>query len=257
MGARIAWNNLLVAPTAVITSSSDATASGYIHGNLANTARWKGWRSASSTGDQWAKFDLGSNQSMQVLAAMNAVIHPGGTLKLQANTSDAWVTPAVNVTVSVPTTDYTRVWATWLTAAQSLRWVRFYFTNTGAVDTYVELGAAFAGTYLEPARSLTDTLSVRRVDPSSQRYSTGGQRSSVIKAKYHEVSGTFGIQKASARNDLRKMFETIGATTPALFTLDANDPSLTFYGTLTASLTAMHRASDLWDVPIEFVEDVA
>lgn len=255
MGARIAWDNLLVASTAVITASSES--SSYIHGNLANTSRWKGWRSASSTGDQWAKFDLGSNQSMQVIAAMNATIHPGGTLKLQANTSDAWVTPAVDVTVSVPTTDYTRVLATWLSGPQSLRWVRFYFTNTGAVDTYVELGAVLAGMYLEPSRSLSPALSLRRVDPSIQRYSTGGHRSSVVRSKYHEVSGTFVLQTAAARNELRRMYESIGATTPALFTLDASDTSLTFYGTLNAALSAQHAGPDLWDVPIEFVEDVA
>lgn len=255
MGARVAWNNLLTAPGVVITSSSEAT--GYVDDNLASDARWKLWRSATATGDQWVKFDLGSNHSMQVLAAINPTIHSNGTLKVQANATDAWGAPTIDDTLTVPSPDFTRVWADWRGAASNLRWVRFYFTNVDSVNSYVELGAVFAGAYLEPARSLSPSLSVRRVDPSIQRVATGGQRSAVIRSKYHEVSGTFVLQTATARNDLRTLYETIGATTPALFAVDPANPSLVFYGTLGATLSAENRGPDLWDVPIEFVEDVA
>jgi hypothetical protein len=121
----------------------------------------------------------------------------------------------------------------------------------------VELGAVFAGPYLEPARSISPEISVRRVDPSIQRYATGGQRSSVLKAKYHEISALFVLQTATARNDLRALYETVGATTSVLFAVDPANASLVFYGTLPAALTATNRGPDLWDVPIEFVEDVA
>lgn len=255
MGAKIGWNNLLLSDNAVITSSSEAT--GHAADNLSFSARWRDWQSDSATTDQWVKFDLGSNQSMQVLAAIDPVIHTGGTLKIQAHTSDSWGSPTIDYTVTFPTTNYTGVRATWRSAAQSLRWVRFYFTNTGAVAAPVSLGAVFAGTYLEPSRSLSPALTLRRVDPSVQRYAVGGQRSAVLRAKYHEVSGTFPIQAVSARDDLRAMYETIGATEPVLFAVDSADPSLVFYGTLQSTLTAQNRGPDLWDLPIEFVEDVA
>jgi hypothetical protein len=255
MGARLGWNNLLTASGVVITSSSEGT--GYVDDSLASYLRWKKWRSATSTADQWVKFDLGSNQSLQVLAAISALKHVGGTLKLQANATDVWTSPTVDVTVTVPTTDLTRVWATWLSAAQSLRWVRFYFTNTAAVNSYVDLGAVFAGTYLEPARSVSPALNVDRVDPSVQRFSIGGQRSPVRRAMFHKVDGFFVLQTAAARNNLRAAFDSTGASIPVLLALDPLDPSLIFYGVLSGGIGAAHQEADLWNMPIEFVEDVS
>lgn len=255
MGARLAWNNLLTAPGVIITSSSEAT--GYVDDNLGSDARWKVWRSATATGDQWVKFDLGTSRSMQLLAAMNATLHLNGTLRVQANATDAWGAPTINDVLTVPNPDFTRVWADWRGAASSLRWVRFYFTNVDSVNSYVELGAVFAGTYLEPSRSLSPSLSIRRIDPSIQRVAIGGQRSAVIRSKYHEVSGTFVLQSPTARNSLREAYETIGATTPAIFAVDPDNPSLVFYGTLSATLSAENRGPDLWDMPVEFMEDVA
>lgn len=255
MGARLGWSNLLTVSGAVITSSSEAA--GYVDDNMASPYRWKKWRSTTTTGDQWVKFDMGANKSLQVLAAIDALIHVGGTLKLQANATDVWTAPTVSVTVTVPNPDFTRVWASWLSSVQSLRWVRFYFTNVGTVSGYVELGAVFAGTYLEPARSVAPALTVSRVDPSIQRYSVGGQRSSVSRPKFHTVSGFFVLQTASARNDLRVMFEGVGASVPMILAVDPLNPSLIFYGTLTDALTAEHQQADLWNVPIAFVEDVA
>jgi hypothetical protein len=255
MGARLAWNILLTASGVVITSSADAT--GFPASNLSNPARWKPWRSSTTTGDQWVKFDLGANKSLQVFAAINATIHAGGTLRVQANATDAWGSPTIDDVLIVPATDFTRVWVDWRVFASSLRWVRFYFTNTGAVSSYVELGAAFTGLYLEPTRSISPELTIRRVDPSEQRVAIGGQRSAVLRAKYHEVSATFVLQTATARNDLRALYETVGATTPVLLAVDPLNPSLIFYGTLASALTAQNRGPDLWDVPVEFVEDVA
>jgi len=255
MGARLAWNNLLTASGVVITSSADAT--GYPAGNLSNPARWKPWRSSTTTGDQWVKFDLGANRSLQVLAAINATIHAGGTLKAQANATDSWGSPTIDDLLTVPSTDFTRVLADWRGASSSLRWIRFYFTNTVAVSSYVELGAAFVGPYLEPARSVSPEIALRRIDPSVQRVAIGGQRSAVLRPKYHEVSATFVLQTATARNDLRAAYETVGGTSSVIFAVDPANPSLTFYGTLQAALTAQNRGPDLWDMPIEFVEDVA
>lgn len=253
MGARLAWQNLLTASGVVITSSSEAT--GHADDNLSHAARWKDWRAATGTSDGWVKFDLGSNRTLQVLAAMDVTIPSGWTFKIQANTTDAWVTPVVNVTATVPSPNYTGVVSTWLSGPQSLRWVRFFFQSSGASGT-PEIGAVFAGSYLEPSRSLGASLSVRRMDPSVQRYAIGGQRSAVTRSKFHQVSGTFVLQTTAAREALRTAYETIGATVPAILAVDPADTSLVFYGALQSTLSAEHRGADLWDIPIEFTEDV-
>lgn len=256
MAARLAYTNLLTVSGVVITSSSEAT--GYVDDNLASPARWKKWRSATDVVDQWVKFDLGSNKSLTVLAAISARVHTGGTLRAQAHATDTWGAPTVNELLTIPSPDYTGVVAAWI-AAQSLRWVRFYFTNTGAVNEFVELGVAFVGTYLQPSISIAPGLGVRRVDPSEQRRAIGGQRSTVVRSKFHEVSGLFRLQSASARDDLRTAFDTNGASIPAVFAPTPGTAGLTFYGTLVPDLAATHHdtSADLWSVPFGFVEDVA
>lgn len=257
MGVRIAATNLLTAAGAVISSNSEAA--GYPDDYLASSALFKKWRSATGTGDQWAKWDLGANKSMQVFAAVQAKIHTGGTLRFQAHTSDSWGAPTVNQLVTIPAVDFTGVLTVFLTASVSLRWVRFYFTNVGAVNEYVELGVGFAGTYLEPAFSMADDVAILLRDPSLQRYAVGGQRSSVRRAKYHEISGTFEIQTASARDDLRTIYNTDGTTEPLLFALDPASPGgMVFYGPCAMDWEADHKpgAIDIWDVPFVVRQDV-
>lgn len=256
MALRIPYANLLTAAGVAVTSSADAA--GYPVSNLTNPSRWKKWRSATGTGDQWVKFDLGSNKTLTVLAAISAKLHAGGTLKAQANASDVWTSPTVSDTLTVPSPDFTAVLADWI-ASQSLRWIRFYFTNVGAVSDYVELGAVFAGTYLEPANTLAHGFTVTRVDPSMQRRATGGQRSALVLPKYHEVEGVLLPQVAAARDDLRTMFEIVGDSLPAILAVDPAVPGLIFYGALYGALHVQHvnPSVSLWEFPLAFREDVA
>lgn len=256
MGVRIAWNNMLRQGISVPQSSGEAT--GYVDDNLLNPLRWKTWKSPLRAQDEWVKFDMGGNQSLQFFAVMDAVIHAGGSLKVQANATDVWTSPTIDVTFTVPTVDYTRVWTVWRPSASSLRHVRFYFTNPLLVTAQVSLGAVFAGTYLEPSRSISrNGLSFQRTDSSVQRYAMGGQRSSYTRAKFHTVNGRLPLQTASERNELRRAFETVGSSIPVVFALDPNDASLIFYGTLADTLSAEHDGPDLWGMPIEFTEDIA
>jgi hypothetical protein len=256
MGARLAWSNLLTASGVTITSSSEAT--GYVDDALASSARYKVWRSGTSTGDQWVKFDLGSNQSMQVLAAVDATLHSGGTLRAQAHATDVWTSPTVNELLTVPATNHTGVLAAWLSASQSLRWVRFLFSNTGAVNSFVQLGVVYAGPYLEPVRSIATGWTMDLVDPSVSRVAMGGARSVVRRAPWTRITGRFPLQSATARDDLRAQFRTAGLAIPVLFTADPTTQGLTFYGRL-EEVTLAHEAAsgDLWHLPFVFTEDVA
>jgi hypothetical protein len=253
--ARLAYANLLTASGVTITSSAEAT--GYVDDNLASAARWKKWRSTTTNGDQWVKFDLGAARSFNLLAAISYKLHSGGTLKAQANSSDAWVTPIVSDTFSVPSTNLTGILCDWI-AQQNLQWIRFYFTNVGAVSDYAELGAVFAGMYIEPNPYFAPGGGLAQKDLSVSRFAIGGQRSTVVRSKYHEASGVFQLQSATGRDTLRTAFNTNGIGTPVIFTLDAASPNLTFYGTVQA-LPSTHRPQmgDRWDVPFAFVEDVA
>jgi len=266
--ARLAYNNLLTASGVVITSSADAT--GYPVTNLSNSARWKKWRSSTTTGDQWVLFDLGSNQSFQLLALTDVLLHTGGgTLKFQANATNVWTSPTVSDTMTLPSPDFTHVVADWI-SQQTLRYIRFYFTNVGASNSYVEIGAAVAAPYFQAAQSIAPGVSVVRHDQSIDRLSLGGQRSSIVRGKYHEITGTFKIQSTTDRDAWRTAFDTNGATAPCVFAVDPGVPSLNFYGVMRPAPTASgrtvlstfktvhhHPSDNLWDVDFVFQEDVS
>ena len=255
MGARLVATNLLIASGVTITASTSAT--GYSPDNLASPAGWKRWRSAKGNATEWVKFDLGSAKSFQLLAAIHATLHTGGTLHAQANATDSWSSPTVNELLTVPSLNLTGVLAKWLTSVQTLRWVRFLFTNTGSLNEYVELGVGIAGTYLEPKMSIAPGFGLTRVDPSVQRFAIGGQRSVVTRPKYHAVSGQFRLQSVAARDAFRSVWDSNGISVPVLFSLDPNAPSLTFYGSLREMQTNHRETSgDLWDVPFAFAEEV-
>lgn len=254
--SRLAWNNLLTVSGVVISSSAEAT--GYADDNLANPARWKKWRSSTTNGDQWVKFDLGSNQNFQVLAVMNAKIHTGGTLRAQANATDAWGAPTVNDLFTVPSPDLTKVLTDWISAVQNLRWIRFYFTNTAAANEYVEIGAVFAGTYFEPTKSIAaGSPQIVPTDPSPQRRAIGGQRSAVVRPQYHRVGGKFFIVSTADQTSFRQMFQAVGGSVPIIVSFDPSDASSQFYGIFNAELPLQHYARDIYDVPFQFLEDVA
>jgi hypothetical protein len=254
--ARLAYVNLLTASGVTISSSAQAT--GHPDDNLASVARWKDWRSSTTTGDQWAKFDLGSSKSFQVIAAIDVRVHTGGTLRFQANATDSWGAPTVNELITVPSPNFAGVLVKWLAASQSLRWIRFLFTNTGAVSEYVQIGAVFAGVYLQPTLSIARGVNVSPVDPSVVRTAIGGASSVVRRAQFHNIAGAFQWQESSERDNLRTAFKTVGRFTPCLFSVDPGDTGLTFYGRFEGMGVAHMAASvEQWDVPFQFVEEVA
>lgn len=268
--AALVYANLLLGSSVVITSSGDAT--GFPVTNLANPARWKPWRSPTATTDQWVLFDLGSNQNFQTLAVTDVTLHTsGGTLKAQANATNVWTAPTVSDTISpLPSPDLTHVLADWLSSVQSLRYIRFYFTNVGASQSFAQIGAAIAGTYFQPTFSIAPALTLVRHDPSKERLAMGGERSSLQYPKYHEINGVFRLQSDTDRETWRAVFDTDGATLPWLFSLEPGVQSLQFYGIMhpqptssgrqvlaTQLLTHHHPSASLWDVSFEFMEDVA
>lgn len=253
--ARLAYVNLLTVSGVTISSSAEAT--GHPDDHLASPARWKNWRSSTSTGDQWVKFDLGSSKSFQVIAAIDARLHTGGTLRFQAHASDSWGAPTVNELITVPSPNFAGVLVKWIASVQSLRWVRLLFTNTGAVSEYVQVGAVFAGVYLQPALSIARGVSPSPIDPSVVRTAIGGAASVVRRTQFHSISGAFQWQESSERDDLREVYQTVGRFTPCLFSVDPSDSGMTFYGRFDA-LGVGHTAVSVeqWDVPFQFREDV-
>jgi hypothetical protein len=249
---RLLWDNETLGSSVVVTSSTEAT--GYQDDYVTNRARWKKWRSATSTADQWVKYDLTANKTLKTIFVVNYKAHTGGTIKVQAHATDSWGTPTVDETLTLPSLDLTGVAGAFF-SSQSLRWVRIFFDNVTPVSEYVELGVAFAGDHLEPSKSIISEFPFRRVDPSRVIRALDGQEEVQARSKYHEFSGLFRYRMESEKDDFAEAFDTIGAGIPFFFILDITDPHLQFYGRFREALNLDHI--DLgWDIPFNFMESL-
>lgn len=256
MASRIAYSNVLAASGVTVSSSAEAT--GYSDDYAATLHRWKKWRSSTTTGDQWIKFDCGANKSFQVMAAISPKLHSGGTLKFQAHTSDAWAAPTVDQAISTPSPGLTNVWTHWLSASQNLRWFRFYFTNTGTVSDYAEIAVAWAGTYFEPTTQVEAAgAKPVRIDLAQRRTAIGGQRLSVRRNKQYQFSGRFWVGSQAERTNYSNFFDSVGSSEPFIFSPDTTDSELTYYGAFQSTLDLEHVAGGIYQIPFTFLEDVA
>lgn len=238
---------------ATITASSETTDRPATY--LASPYRWKKWRSATDVVDQWVKFDLGSAQSLQAFLLADWTAHAGGKIWAQANATDAWGAPTVNELFTLPASNVTRVIGVWLPAAQSLRWVRFLFENTGAANAYVDLGVAFAGAYFEPSVNLTDDFSLTRTDPSVITATPDGQESAVEYGKFFDVAAVYEDVAAADKASFLDLFDTVGVSRALFFAVDPDDADLTFYGRFLRIPDLQHRLLlTQWDLKIDFRE---
>lgn len=253
--SRFAYVSLLAASGVTISSSAEAT--GYSDDYAATLHRWKKWRSSTTTGDQWIKFDCGANKTFQVMAAITPKLHSGGTLTFQAHTSDAWGAPTVSQVISTPSPGLTHVWVYWLPASQNLRWFRYYFTNTGAVSDYAELAVAWAGVYFEPTISVQIGAKPRRADLAQRRTAIGGQRLSVRRNKFYAFNGLLWVPTQAERTNYSNFFDSVGSSEPFILSANPDDSELTYYGTFQDSLDLEHHGSAIYQLPFTFLEDVA
>jgi hypothetical protein len=253
MATKIAHTNRALVSGVTITASSEAT--GHPASYMAHPGRWKNWRSSTSTSAKNLDFDLGASLVNAVFGVVDAVLVSGGELQVQSKVlvGDPYVTVG---TFAFPAFNPTGVSMVW-TAATG-RYVRFLFTNPGAVSAFAQLGVAFIAASVVVLAKTAPGPTFQRVDPSVQRRAIGGARTSVLRPKYSTYEGRQRLLTAAERDTYAAMWETIGSTQPAILALDENAPQLVGYGILD-SFAPEHRVemANEWDIPFAFVEDVA
>jgi hypothetical protein len=248
--ARLAFENLVLASSTSITSSSDAV--GWPVTNLGNSARWIRWRSGSSVGNQNVDSDFGSAKNVTCVVIADAVIHVGGTVKAQYWTGAVWSDIG---TFTVPSPNPTGMIALWFGVINTSK-VRILFTNTGGVNSYVEIGALFVGTYFQPALSLAPRYGLKYEDPSVISRSTGGQRSADRRTPYFRLTGNFN-EPETDRASFIALLETCGKHTPFVFAINPDDPAyFVFYGRFDETPLFEHITLYRFGTPFTFSEDV-
>jgi hypothetical protein len=250
----IAWNNLALTSGVTFTATSEAT--GHPASHLASAARWKDWRSGTTTSAVTMEIDLGSIQTVYAVAIVDAVIFAGGSVRLETKQTSGG-SYVVQGTFSLPSFNPTGVSVLW--HQHPARYVRLNFLNPNTVSAFVQLGVVYIAGGLFTARApVAPGAGFSRVDQSIQRRAIGGARSAVIRPKLHAYQGLFHLASTTDRDAFASLFDGMGTSHAVILALDPATPQLVAYGTL-AGFTAMHRAQsvDLWDIPVQFTEDVA
>lgn len=249
--ARFAYDNLCTAAATTVTASTAVTDRPASF--LKNPARWKKWRSTTTTGDQWVVFDFGAAKNLQAFLLADYKAHTsGGTIKVQTSPDNTiWTDRG---TFTLPSTNPTKVIAIWLGSVLTFRYVRFYLTNVGVVSDYVELGVAFAGVYFQPTYNIVDGFQWERVDPSVVVAADGGQESAYARTHYYRTRGQFAEMPGADKDSFVTMIESVGQRTPLFFGTDPDDPDETVYSRFDAPLSLTQVYGDTWTIGLSVQE---
>jgi len=252
--ARFLWDNECVKAGVTITASASAT--GYPGTYLANRARWKPWRSSTTSGNQTVVFDFGTAKTITSVCLVNWKRHTTtGTIKAEYWTGAAYAAFDAGTGIfTLPASNRTRVVGLWYTPGRSTSRIRITFTYVSGAADYVELGACVAGAYVEPAVTLTDDLRFDYNDPSSNVASDDGQEIARQRTKFLSLATEYGAITAADKNNFLTMFDTVGCTLPFIYAVDAADADQVVYGRLTETLPAAHVTFNRWNVSVPFVE---
>jgi hypothetical protein len=221
---RFYWDNLADAAATVETSVSESAE--YPLANIKNIWPTYEYRTDGITAGEmeFLKWDLGTAQYVSCLILWNHNFQSGATLRLQANTSDSWGAPALDVAITWTEDNLVHV----LASAVSYRWWRIAVTDAANPDGYLAAGHRFLGTYFQPGDSNASRVP-SLIDPSEIAFSRGGQMTAAQLAGYDQMSYKFDAVSAADQATMKTIYRTIGKFKPYYIIEDSNFLTTTVY----------------------------
>jgi len=221
---RFMWNNLWDLADTTLTASTEQT--DFEVGRTQQ--RWSHWTWRSlACGEQWLKADLGSAKDVQSLILWNHWWNPGSTVRIQGNDADAWGAPAIDVTLDIPSSQYS-ITHTWNTI-QTYQWWRIYVPagvvsedtdNRGDKDDaeychpYYKIGRIFLGEYFSPSVNFNRKFVLGLKDESKKEVAISGAMTSTLVPEYELVQYDFQFLTAADIVSFTEMFDAVGRKTP-------------------------------------------
>lgn len=252
------WSNVLLESATTVVASGSAT--GYAATNLQNTKRTLKWRSTTTTGNQTVTISF-SARTVNAVAIGDWLLHTsGGTVKAEyKNGGGAYANFGGGTGLfTIPSPARTGLSVLYSTGGVTATDIKLTFTNTGGVNTYVELGLVFVADsagYFTATVNVTDDLGYELVDPSEERTSVGGQKEFNAKPGYIVVPTEFGWIGASQKDSLLAIRDSVGRRIPVIVAVDPDDLNKTVYGRLAdVRLRASHQTRDQWSVRMSVEE---
>lgn len=176
---------------------------------------------------QWIKFDLGITSrpnALVMIGKRNSPIQitPAATIKLQANTTDAWGSPEFETIIP-----YNERAILAFSQAQEgfgstgYRYWRIIISNVSNPNNFIELSTVFLGRYFEPSRGRVQIpWSARYLDNSTTLYTENGNSFSTIRSKTDTFTmDWFGLTVAE-KEEIDYIFDIYGTGKPFFVALD-------------------------------------
>lgn len=172
--------------------------------------RWftKTWRSADDTGTLTESIvaDLGASPgAVQAFALKKHNFSASAVVKIQANATDAWTSPSVDVTLTLADL-LVYFWST----PQTYRYWRLYVVDSDPVAEYLEVGRIFIGPYFSPSINMNNDYKKRLSDPSDLDWSDGGQIVTNQKTRFRQFDLAFNYLPPADVAEFEALFDDRG-----------------------------------------------
>lgn len=181
--------------------------------------RWvtRTWRSVDDTGTltEYIVANFGSARAVQAFILKNHNFSSSAVVKIQANSSDSWTTPPVDVTCTTA-----ELIAYFWDTVQTYQYWRVYVVDSAPVAAYLEIGRVFLGPYYSPSINLSIDYKKSFQDPSDIMYSDGGQISTNQKIRFRVLALRFEYLPPDDITSFDTMFLDRGLGKELFFTRD-------------------------------------
>lgn len=248
------------AATTIAASSSDVN---FPASNLKHPFRSKRWRTTDNVSES-VTFDFQTTEPVDSVVILwpkedGIKLTPSAVIRIQANATNVWTSPAVDQVVSIDNT-YS-VASHFFSTDQNYRYWRLVVQDPLNAYTYIEIGMIWIGKSLSIPNaqngfkfSLVDNTKSTRTD-FGHKYSDEYPQSSVVDISYKYLS-------YSQVQILENAFRTNGSSDPVIVALDPEEAVFDkdhylVYGTMSPKFSTSHVFYNVLDVPDITVEELS
>lgn len=227
--------------------------------NLRKQVRSKVWRSTSTTAN--VVFDLKTTDAVDSFAMVfrkNEVIalSDSAVVKLQANATDVWTSPAVDVTITFD--DENSMFSHYFTSDQSYQFWRISIVDPANPYGYIEISNVILSKAITlpcPDNGFKWSLA----DQSSVVKTQFGQRYYNIRPNIRSLNLSVPLVEYTVMESLADLYERVGTAEVVGVVIDPNEDVFDkdrffIYGNLTSKFEPPHKFYNIFDLPISVQE---
>lgn len=174
---------------------------------------------------EWLLWDLGISSNPQALILVGPQgspmkLTPSAVVTLQANTTNAWSSPAFSQTVPYDPNAIFLINPAGL-ATTPYRYWRLLIVDPSNPNGFVEIGKPYLGELFEPVRGgLQFPFSAQYIDRSTTVYSEGGQALSDTRPKTEQFQANWKFLTTAELEALDAHWQNVGTSIPFFVQLD-------------------------------------